>query len=129
MAQPYNHQHTYPAAHRPGHLPRRALTRLLCVLLALQPILAQAAPSLTPSATLTAPEGEVSLLAKTDTDYVQKQRREEDLLWWNERDQGQFKETIRPVEIEAGGGLRINAGRGVGLKWIAVSSPQVIYLN
>ena len=49
-------------------------------------------------------------LAKTDTDYIQKHRRKADLLWWNERDQGQFKETVRPVEIEAGGGLRINAG-------------------
>ena len=43
MAQPSNHQHAYPAAYKPGHLLRRALTRLLCVLLALQPMLAQAA--------------------------------------------------------------------------------------
>ena len=42
MAQPSNHKHTYPAAHKPGHLPGRALARLLCVLLALQPMLAQA---------------------------------------------------------------------------------------
>ena len=109
MVQLSKPQHTYPA-HQPGHLPRRALTRLLCVLLALQPMLAQAAPVLAPPATLMAPAGPVSLLAKTDTDYVQKQRREADLLWWNERDQGEFKETVRPVEIEAGGGLRINAG-------------------
>ena len=107
MAQPYNHQHTYPAARKPGHLLRRVLTRLLCVLLALQPMLAQAAPVLAPPATL---EGQMSLLSKTDTDYIQKRRREADLLWWNERDQEQFKETVRPVEIEAGGGLRINAG-------------------
>ena len=68
MTQPSNHQHAYPAAHQPGHLSRRALTHLLCV-----------------------------LLARTETDYVQKQRREADLLWWNEQDQGQFKETVRPV--------------------------------
>ena len=104
MAQPSNPQHTYPAARKPGHLLRRALTRLLCVLLALQPMLTQATPALAPSATLTAPESQVSLLAKTDTDYIQKRRREADLLWWNERDQGRFKETVRPVEIEAGGG-------------------------
>ena len=110
MAQPSKHPHAYPAIHKPGHWPRRALTRLLCVLLALQPMLTQAAPALAQSAIPTAPEGEVSLLAKTDTDYVQKKRREEDLLWWNERDQGQFKETVRPVEIEAGRGLRIHAG-------------------
>ena len=108
MAQPSNHQHTYPAARKLGHLLRRALT----VLLALQPMLAQAAPALAQSATLEAPEGEVSLLSKTDTDYIQKQQREADLLWWNERDQGRFKETVRLVEIEAGGGLRIHAGRG-----------------
>ena len=86
------------------------MTRLLCVLLALQPMLAQAAPALAQSAIPTAPAGQVSLLVKTDTDYIQKQQREADLLWWNEQDQGQFKETVRPVEIEAGGGLRINAG-------------------
>ena len=117
MAQPSNHQHAYSAAHQPGHLLRRALTRLLCVLLALQPMLAQAAPALAPPATLTAPEGPVSLLAKTDTDYAQKERREADLLWWNERDRGQVKETVRPVEIEAGGGLRIHAGRGVVIEY------------
>ena len=86
------------------------MTRLLCVLLALQPMLAQAAPALAQSATFTVSEGEVSRLAKTDTDYIQKRRREADLLWWNERDRGRFKETVRPVEIEAGGGLSIHAG-------------------
>ena len=93
------------------------MTRLLCVLLALQPMLAQAVPALAQPATLEAPEGAVSLLAKTDADYVQKKRREEDLLWWNERDQGQVRETVRPVEIEAGGGLRIHAGRGVVIEY------------
>ena len=81
MTQPSNPQHTYPAAHKPGHLLRRVLTRLLCV-----------------------------LLARTDTDYAEKTQREEDLLRWNERDRGQVKETVRPVEIEAGGGLSIHAG-------------------
>ena len=76
-------------------------------------MLARAAPALAQPAIPTAPEGPVSLLAKTDTDHAQKKRREADLLWWNERDRGQFKETVRSVEIEAGGGLRINAGRGV----------------
>ena len=63
--------------------------------------------------TLTAGTGQVALRARTDTDYVQKQRREEDVLWWNESDQGRVRETVRPVTIEAGGGLRINAGRGI----------------
>ena len=110
IAQNNKHKHPRPAIHQPGHPPHRALTHLLCILLALQPMLAQAAPVLAQSAILTASEGPVSLLAKTDTDYVQKHRREADLLWWNERDRGQVKETVRPVEIEAGGGLRINAG-------------------
>ena len=57
------------------------MTRLLCVLLALQPMLVQATPVLAQSAILTVPEGEVSLLAKTDTNYIQKKRREADLLW------------------------------------------------
>ena len=114
MAQPPKPQHTYPAARKPGHPPRRALTRLLCVLLALQPMLAQAAPTFTQPTTLEALEGKVSLLAKTDTDYTKKTRREEDLLWWNERDRGQVKETVRPVEIEAGGGAQHprRSGRG-----------------
>ena len=42
MAQPPKPQHAYPANHQPGHLLRRALTLLLCVLLALQSMLAQA---------------------------------------------------------------------------------------
>ena len=62
MAQPSNHQHAYPAARRPDHLLRRVLTRLLCVLLALQPMLAQAVPVLAPPATLQA-GGHLSLLA------------------------------------------------------------------
>ena len=117
MAQPPKPQYAYPAAHQPGHLLRRVLTGLLCALLALQPMLAQAAPALAQPATLTAREGQVSLLAKTDTDYVQTQRREADLLWWNEQDSGQVRETVRPVEIEAGGGLRIDAGRGVVIEY------------
>ena len=59
----------------------------------------------------------MALLSKTDTDYAKITQREADLLWWNERDQGQVKETVRPVEIEAGGGLRINAGRGVVIEY------------
>ena len=81
MTQRSNPQYTYPAAHQPGHLLRRFLTRLLCV-----------------------------LLARTDTDYAEKTQREADLLWWNKRDQGRHEETVRPVEIEAGGRLRIHVG-------------------
>ena len=103
MTQPSKPQHAYPAAHQPGHLLCRVLTRLLYVLLALQPMLAQATPVLAQSATLQAPEGEVLLLAKTDTDYAQKKRREADLLWWNERDQRQIKETVRNVPTKGWG--------------------------
>ena len=68
MAQLSKHQYAYLAAHQL----RRALTRLLCVLLVLQLMLTQAVPALTPPATLTASEGQVSLLARTDTDLRTK---------------------------------------------------------
>ena len=42
MAQTNKHKHPYPAT-RPGGLLTRALTRLLCLLLTCQPVLAQAA--------------------------------------------------------------------------------------
>ena len=113
MAQPSNHQPAYSANHQPGHQPRRVLTRLLCGLLTFQPMLTWAAPALALPATLETQESEVSLLAQTDTDYTQKRRREADPLWWNEQDQVEFKETVRPVEIEASRGIRIDAGRGV----------------
>ena len=54
IAQNNKHKHPRPAAHQPGHPPRRALTGLLCALLALQRMLAQAAPVLAQPATLKA---------------------------------------------------------------------------
>ena len=44
-AQTNKHKHPYPAT-QPGGLLTRALTRLLCLLLACQPVLAEAAPML-----------------------------------------------------------------------------------
>lgn len=64
-----------------------------------------------------AEDGEVALLGNTDQEFKQDFKREEDLLWWNERDQGKAEETIRPVEIEAGGGLKIDAGNGIVVEY------------
>ena len=54
IAQNNKHKHPRPATHQPGHPPRRVLTGLLCVLLALQPMLARAVPALAQPATLKA---------------------------------------------------------------------------
>jgi filamentous hemagglutinin len=66
-----------------------------------------------------AEEGKVALLTDTDQSFSQDFKREEDLFWWNERDQGRVEETIRNVEIEAGGGLTIDAGNGVVIEYKA----------
>ncbi len=67
--------------------------------------------------TLSAEEGEVALLTNTDSEFEQRKLREEDTLWWNESDKGHVKETIKHVEIEAGGGLKINAGEGIVVEY------------
>jgi filamentous hemagglutinin len=66
---------------------------------------------------LEAEEGKVALLTNTDQSFKQDFKREEDLFWWNERDQGKAEETIRHVEIEAGGGLKIDAGNGIVIEY------------
>lgn len=64
-----------------------------------------------------AEDGKVALLTNTDQSFKQDFKREEDLFWWNERDQGKAEETIRHVEIEAGGGLKIDAGNGIVIEY------------
>lgn len=64
-----------------------------------------------------AEEGKVALLTNTDQGFEQDYKREEDLFWWNERDRGKAEETIRHVEIEAGGGLKIDAGNGIVVEY------------
>lgn len=66
---------------------------------------------------LEAEDGKVALLTNTDQSFKQDFKREEDLFWWNERDQGKAEETIRHVEIEAGGGLKIDAGNGIVIEY------------
>ena len=63
--------------------------------------------------TLNVEEGKIALLTNTDVDYEQREIREEDALWWNESNEGHYRETIRHVEIEADGGLRINVGEDI----------------
>ncbi|NKC13806.1 MAG: filamentous hemagglutinin N-terminal domain-containing protein [Gammaproteobacteria bacterium] len=67
--------------------------------------------------TLLAEEGKIALLTETDSEFERDERREEDIFWWNESDQGYVRETIKPVEIEAGGGLTINAGAGLVVEY------------
>jgi len=73
---------------------------------------------------LQAQEGKVALLTNKDHTFSQDYKREEDLFWWNLRDQGAFEETIRHVEIEAGGGVRINAGDGIIIEYHQTGNLQ-----
>jgi filamentous hemagglutinin len=66
---------------------------------------------------LEAEDGKVALLTNTDLAFEKDYKREEDLFWWNERDKGRAEETIRHVEIEAGGGLKIDAGNGIVVEY------------
>ncbi len=76
-----------------------------------------------------AEEGKVALLTDTDQSFSQDFKREEDLFWWNERDQGRVEETIRNVEIEAGGGLTIDAGNGVVIEYKATGGDLAASLD
>ncbi len=67
--------------------------------------------------TLSAEEGKVALLTETDSEFERDELREEDTFWWNESGKGHVKETIKHVEIEAGGGLKINAGEGIVVEY------------
>ncbi len=67
--------------------------------------------------TFLAEEGKIALLTETDSEFERDERREEDIFWWNESDQGYVRETIKPVAIEAGGGLTINAGKGLVVEY------------
>ena len=71
---------------------------------------------------LEAEQGQVALLTDTDTSFEQDSKREEDLFWWNEADQGHSRETIEHVEIEAGGGLRILVGERVVVEYHTTGS-------
>ena len=109
------------------------MTRLLCVLLALQPMLAQAAPALAQATlqaggpltllaptldargdiTLKAERGRVYLDAGKDTDYVHEDYSKTGWFKWAAGEQGRYEETMRLPEIRAGGTLRLEAGAGV----------------
>lgn len=76
-----------------------------------------------------AEDGKVALLTDTDQSFSQDFKREEDLFWWNERDQGRVEETSRNVEIEAGGGLTIDAGNGVIIEYKATGGDLAASLD
>ncbi|CAK00863.1 filamentous hemagglutinin [Bartonella tribocorum] len=47
-----------------------------------------------------------------DQDFKDTYQRHENLVWWSERDKGYLNETIEHVTIEAGGGMKLDAGNG-----------------
>ncbi|CAK01660.1 filamentous hemagglutinin [Bartonella tribocorum] len=47
-----------------------------------------------------------------DQDFKDTYQRNENLVWWSERDKGYLNETIEHVTIEAGGGMKLDAGNG-----------------
>jgi len=73
---------------------------------------------------LQAQGGKVALLTNTDHTFEQNYKREEDLFWWNLRDKGAFEESISHVEIEAGGGVKINAGDGIIIEYHQTGNLQ-----
>jgi filamentous hemagglutinin len=68
--------------------------------------------------TLSAEEGRVAMLTTKDSTFERDERREEDLFWWNESDQGQSGTTRTHVEVEAGGGLKIVSGGDVVVEYV-----------
>ncbi|MEM7775302.1 MAG: DUF637 domain-containing protein [Pseudomonadota bacterium] len=62
---------------------------------------------------ISAEKGKVALLSRTDEDFKHAKKDKKNLVWQSNRDKGHYKETIRHVEIDAGGGLKITAGKGV----------------
>lgn len=67
--------------------------------------------------TFNAEEGKLALLTNTDTDSEKKERGKRVPGWWKKGGEGHVKETIKHVEIEAGGGLKINVGEGIVVEY------------
>lgn len=60
---------------------------------------------------LNAERGKLTLRTNTDADEERKESDEEEFLLWKKSNKGHEKETIKHVEIEAEGGLKINVGK------------------
>ena len=58
-----------------------------------------------------------SFLTTTDSEFARDERREKDAFWQSQKDKGHIHETIKHVEINAKGGLTINAGKGIIIEY------------
>uniref|UniRef100_UPI00235EDA64 hemagglutinin repeat-containing protein n=1 Tax=Bartonella TaxID=773 RepID=UPI00235EDA64 len=61
---------------------------------------------------LTADKGKIKFLSNKDQDFKDVYQRNESLVWWSEGDKGYLKESIDYVTMEAGGGMKFDAGDG-----------------
>lgn len=61
---------------------------------------------------LAADKGKIKFLTNKDQDFKDVYQRNENLVWWSESDKGYLQETIKHVTIEAGGGMKLDAGDG-----------------
>ncbi|WP_208434721.1 DUF637 domain-containing protein, partial [Bartonella taylorii] len=56
-------------------------------------------------------------MTNKDQDFKDTYQRNENLVWWSENDKGYLKETIKHVTIEAGGGMKLDAGNGIVVEY------------
>ncbi|CAK01664.1 Filamentous hemagglutinin [Bartonella tribocorum CIP 105476] len=68
---------------------------------------------------LAADKGKIKFLTNKDQDFKDVYQRNENLVWWSERDKGYLNETIEHVTIEAGGGIKLDAGDGFVVEYQA----------
>ncbi|WP_246790047.1 DUF637 domain-containing protein, partial [Bartonella taylorii] len=66
---------------------------------------------------LAADKGKIQFLSNKDQDFKDTYQRNENLVWWSESDKGYLKETIKHVTIEAGGGMKLDAGNGIVVEY------------
>ncbi|WP_375678895.1 MULTISPECIES: DUF637 domain-containing protein [unclassified Bartonella] len=68
---------------------------------------------------LASDKGKIKFLTNKDQDFKDVYQRNENLVWWNERDKGYLKETIEHVTIDAKGGIKLDAGDGFVVEYQA----------
>ncbi|WP_254472602.1 DUF637 domain-containing protein, partial [Bartonella sp. B1098] len=61
---------------------------------------------------LASDKGKIKFLTNKDQDFKDTYQRNENLVWWSESDKGYLQETIEHVTMEAGGGMKLDAGDG-----------------
>ncbi|WP_375695297.1 DUF637 domain-containing protein, partial [Bartonella sp. AC90GZZY] len=68
---------------------------------------------------LASDKGKIKFLTNKDQDFKDVYQRNENLVWWSERDKGYLKETIEHVTIDAKGGIKLDAGDGFVVEYQA----------